>query len=105
MRTYTQFIARELEDATAEPLAIQLERRGRSAEFSSLMARFVDAELATFLVEERGGPDEDAPADRASEIDATTRVLESLRMDAEARARRRPIAAAQPIDFPDPGQS
>jgi hypothetical protein len=101
MRTYVQFIARELDGATAEPLAIQLERRGRAAELSSFLARFVDSELATFLVDERGFADEGDPAARASEIDATARVLESLRMDAEVRARRRPGPAAQPIDFPE----
>ena len=58
MRTYVQFIARSLDHATAEPLAIQLERRGRAAEFTSLMAKFVDSELATYLVDEHGVADE-----------------------------------------------
>jgi hypothetical protein len=99
VRTYARFIAHELEGATAEPLAIQLERRGRSAEFSSFMARFVDSELATFLVEQRGTADEGEPSVRASEIDATERVLESLRLDAEARVRSRPSLEPRPIDF------
>jgi hypothetical protein len=53
MRAYTQFIARTIEDATAEPLAIQLERLGRAAEFTTLMSKFVESETATCLAEER----------------------------------------------------
>ena len=59
MRTYTQFIAGALDNATAEPLAIQLERRGKSAEFATFMSKFIDAERAAFVVDERGGPSED----------------------------------------------
>lgn len=61
MRAYTQFIARTLDNATAEPLAVQLERRGRSAEFATFMAKFIDAELAAFLVDERAEPSEGDP--------------------------------------------
>jgi hypothetical protein len=101
VRTYTQFIARTLDNATAEPLAIQLERRGRSGEFASVMARFIETELATFLAEEHPRSDDVYAAAQPTEIEATARVLEALRMDAEARARRRPRSATEPIHFPD----
>jgi hypothetical protein len=104
MQTYTQFIARSLDNATAEPLAIQLERRGRAAEFTSYMAKFIDSELAAFLIEEREDVDEgDAPV-RAAKIETMARILESLRMDAEAHARRLPLPT-EPIDFPEQKQN
>ena len=87
MKTYLRFIAAVLDDATAEPLAIQLERRG--------------SELATFLVEERGEAEASDPAARAAAIETTARILESLRMDAEARAQRRPLPVPHPIEFPE----
>jgi hypothetical protein len=101
MKTYVQFIAAVLDDATAEPLAIQLERRGRSAELTGLLARFVQSELAAFLVEESGEAEPSDPAARTAAIDMTARVLESLRMDAEARAQRRPLPVPRPIEFPE----
>jgi hypothetical protein len=63
MQTYSKFVARALDGATAEPLAIQLERRGRSAEFATLMAKFVESELATFLAEghREASEDDDGP--------------------------------------------
>jgi hypothetical protein len=100
MQTYTQFISRALDNATAEPLAIQLERQDRAAEFTSYMAKFIDAELATFLVEEREDLDAGHGSGRAADLEMTARVLESLRMDAEARARRVPTPM-EPIDFPE----
>ena len=101
MKTYLRFIAAVLDDATAEPLAIQLERRGRSSELTGLLARFVESELATFLVEERGEAEASDPAARAAAIETTARILESLRMDAEARAQRRPLPVPHPIEFPE----
>lgn len=46
MQDYTRFVSATLADATSEPLAIQLEARGRSEELTSLLRTFVDQELA-----------------------------------------------------------
>ncbi len=101
MRTYTRFITAALEDATAEPLAIQLERLGRGAELTGLLAKFIDLELAEFVADVGLATDE---IDRTGDVEATQRVIEQLRKEIEAHARRRP-RFHEAIDFPDVKQN
>lgn len=68
MQTYSKFVMRALDGATAEPLAVQLERRGRSAELTTLMAKFVESELATFLTEGHREAIEDDDGPRSTEV-------------------------------------
>jgi hypothetical protein len=51
LRSYSRFISETLEDATVEPLATQLEQRGRAAEFPALMKKFIERERAEFLAD------------------------------------------------------
>jgi hypothetical protein len=102
LRAYVKFVASVLEGATAEPLALQLERQGRAAEFTALMGKFVEAELAMFLVEVRREPSSGDANETPMELDTIARVLESLRLDAEAHAGRRPSPRPEPIEFPGP---
>jgi hypothetical protein len=88
MKTYSRFIAETLEDATVEPLASQLESRGRSDEFTTLMGKFIERELAEFLVDTMRS--DEPEIERAERIEITDRLLASLREDAKAHARHRP---------------
>ncbi len=96
MRAYTRFITTTLEAATAEPLAIQLERLGRGAELTGLLAKFIDLELAEFVADVVLSTDE---SERSGDVDATQRVIEQLRREIEAHERRRP-RVHEAIDFP-----
>jgi hypothetical protein len=88
LKTYSRFIAEILDNATVEPLACQLENRGRSGEFAALMGKFVERELAEFLVDTTRS--DDPEIERTERIEITDRLLASLREDARAHARRRP---------------
>lgn len=46
-----RFISEVLDDATVEPLAVQLEQRGRIVDFPALMGKFIEHELAEFLID------------------------------------------------------
>lgn len=46
LRAYSRFIAENLEDATVEPLATQLEQRGLTGDFPALMKKFADSVVA-----------------------------------------------------------
>lgn len=97
MRAYTRFIANTLEDATPEPLAIQLQRLGRESELVAHLARFDELELAQFVAEI------DLASDATEHIDlleSTQRVIEQLRVECEAHERRRP-RSYEAITFPN----
>lgn len=93
LRSYSRFISEILDDATVEPLASQLEQRGRADEFSTLMGKFVERELAELLVD-TVRPEEPA-IERAEHLETMDRLLTYLREDANARARRAP----SPLSF------
>jgi hypothetical protein len=86
LRSYSRFISETLDDATIEPLASQLEQRGRADEFATLMGKFVERELAEFLVDT--GRSEEPAMERAEHVETMDRILTLLREDANARARR-----------------
>ena len=86
LRSYSRFISEALDDATVEPLASQLEQRGRAGEFSVFMRRFVERELAEFLVDIDHS--EDPAIERAERIETMDRILTLMREDAIAHARR-----------------
>lgn len=88
LKTYSRFIAETLDNATVEPLACQLENRGRSDEFAALMGKFVERELAEFLVDTTRS--DEPEIERTERIEITDRLLASLREDAKAHARHRP---------------
>jgi hypothetical protein len=46
MQRYVHFIGTQIPNATPQPLSVQLERLGRSAEFSMMLKTFADHELA-----------------------------------------------------------
>lgn len=93
LRSYSQFISETLDDATVEPLASQLEQRGRANEFAALMGKFVERELAEFLVDTVQS--EEPAIERAERIEMMDRILTCLREDANARARR----SSSPLSF------
>lgn len=86
LRSYAQFISEILDDATVEPLASQLEQRGRADEFSAVMGKFVERELAEFLVDTARS--EEPAIERTEQVETMERILACLREDATARARR-----------------
>lgn len=88
LRSYSRFISETLDDATVEPLASQLEQRGRADEFSALMGKFVERELAEFLVDPVQS--EEPAIERAERIEKMDRLITYLREDAHACARRSP---------------
>ena len=88
LRSYSRFISEILDDATVEPLASQLEQRGRAGEFTVLMGKFVERELAEFLVDTVRS--EEPAIERAEHVETMDRILACLREDANARARRSP---------------
>jgi hypothetical protein len=51
LRSYSRFISEVLDDSTVEPLAVQLEQRGRIVDFPALMGKFIEHELAEFLID------------------------------------------------------
>lgn len=99
LRSYSRFISETLDDATVEPLATQLEQRGRADEFAALMGKFVERELAEFLVD-MDRP-EDPALERAEHIETMDRLLALLREQANARARRLPFSglSCEPIEL------
>jgi hypothetical protein len=56
MRRYAAFLSRELVDATAEPLAVQLERQDRSSDLGVILGRFVEEDLDGHLLEVHAAP-------------------------------------------------
>lgn len=93
LRSYARFISETLDDATVEPLAAQLEQRGRADEFAALMGKFVERELTEFLVDTL--PLEEPAIERAERVEVMDRMLTYLREDADARARR----SSSPVSF------
>jgi hypothetical protein len=47
LRSYSRFISEALVDATVEPLAVQLEQRGRIVDFPVLMGKFIEHEFSS----------------------------------------------------------
>lgn len=86
LRSYSRFISETLDDATVEPLAVQLEQRGRSDEFAAVMRKFVERELAEFLVDTV--PSEDPAIERTEHVETMDRILTLMREEANARAQR-----------------
>lgn len=99
LRSYSRFISETLDDATIEPLASQLEQRGRADEFATLMGKFVERELAEFLVDT--GRSEEPAMERAEHVETMDRILTLLREDANARARRSLFSplSSEPIEL------
>jgi hypothetical protein len=98
LRSYSRFISETLEDATVEPLATQLELRGRAAEFPALMKKFIERELAEFLAD--AVPSEGPAIERAPRVETMDRLLISVRKEADARARRSPSPlSSEPIEL------
>lgn len=101
MRAYSRFVRRHLHDASAEPLALQLDARGRSEEFIPLLREFVENDQADCLVQLRAL--HGAQVSGASEIEelaAAERLLAVLRQAAIASARRGHFHAPSAIHFP-----
>jgi hypothetical protein len=86
LRSYSRFISEILDDATVEPLASQLEQRGRTDEFAAVMRKFVERELAEFLVDTVRS--EEPAIERAEHVETMDRLLTWMREDANAHARR-----------------
>jgi hypothetical protein len=98
LRSYSRFISETLDDATVEPLASQLERRGRTDEFTIIMNKFVERELAEFLVDTIL-PEEPA-LERVERVEAMDRVLSWMREEANSRARHAPSPlSSEPIEL------
>jgi hypothetical protein len=96
MQTYARFIARTLEDATPEPLAIQLERLGRVAELPALLGEFIELELAEFVADVDQNADE---IERTDHVEGIQRLIEQLRAGVETDLQRRHLHNA--INFSD----
>ena len=45
LQSYSRFISEVLDNATVEPLAVQLEQRGRIVDFPALMGKFIEHEF------------------------------------------------------------
>jgi len=97
MRAYTRFISRTLDNATAEPLAAQLERRGRPGELTTLLRMFVEQELAELVAEESV---DITVIVRPRDVEAAHRIIEQLRIESELHLRHRP-QVYEAIEFPD----
>ena len=107
MRAYSRFVRERLGQASAEPLALQLEDRGRPGELFPLLREFVEIDQADSLVQLRAlqGVTPSAASESEARADAE-RVLAILRYEALAKARRSPSYAPSPIIFsaPQPDQ-
>jgi hypothetical protein len=51
LRSYSRFISEVLDEATVEPLAVQLEQRERIVDFPALMGKFIEHEVTEFLID------------------------------------------------------
>src|SRR5579883_2381352 len=94
MRRYVRFLGEALPGATAEPLAVQLERSGRIGELPTILKRFIDRELNEGIAEIR-----ERSSGSVSEVARLARRVLEPRIDA-ANAVRRTVSAI-PIDFSD----
>lgn len=104
MQSYARFLAREIPEATAEPLAIQLEQAGRSLELGHVLGKFVEFELTEYVTQLRqpsGG--EPAAADAAATTDfaITSRLLHLLKAQAAAEQARGARHKHTPVVFPE----
>ena len=72
MRAYSRFVRERLDQASAEPLALQLEDRGRPGEFIPLLREFVEIDHADSLVQLRAL--QSTEPSTASESDARARA-------------------------------
>ena len=98
LRSYSRFISETLDDATVEPLASQLEQRGRADEFAAIMRKFVERELAEFLVDTVQS--EDPAIEREERLETMDRMLANMRAEANALARRSPSPlSVEPIEL------
>jgi hypothetical protein len=102
MQSYSAFIARELEGATAAPLSRQLEARGRAVDLPVLLGKFVQEDFTT-LVAELGdsvvAPDDGIGGSRrTSPIDG---ILETLRLEIASEVGGSALQPIVPIRFPE----
>ena len=96
LRSYSRFISETLDDATVEPLASQLEQRGRGDEFAAIMRKFVERELAEFLVD--NVPSEGPAIEREKQLETMDRILANMRAEANARRSSSP-PPVEPIEL------
>lgn len=103
MRAYSRFVRERLDQASAEPLALQLEDRGRPGDLIPLLKEFVEIDQADSLVQLRAlqGTGPSAASENEAHANAE-RVLASLRYEALAKARRSYSYAPSPIIFSTP---
>ncbi|HWO17280.1 MAG TPA: hypothetical protein VNO30_00830 [Kofleriaceae bacterium] len=103
MRAYSRFVRERLDQASAEPLALQLEDRGRPGDFIPLLREFVEIDQADSLVQLRAlqgtGPSD---ASESEALENAERVLAILRYEAIAKARRSLSYAPSPFIFSTP---
>lgn len=103
LRSYSRFVSETLEDSTVEPLATQLEQRGRAADFPAFMKKFIELEFAEFFgdaVPSEGPVIEGSPE---TLLDKDAMLASSAAMQAELRHHRAILSAlAAMVDQTDP---
>lgn len=101
IRSFVRFMKESVPDATPEPLAVQLERQGRGAEFANILQKFVDRELSEAMGEKLRAAEEldqqQQPGDPA--IERAERLLELFEGKAKARMRRAAPPRVDPVDL------
>lgn len=106
MQSYSAFIARELQDATAAPLSKQLEARGRATDLTVLLGKFVQEDLAS-LVAEHGGPvvHRDDGGAGSKQFELIEGILETLRLEIASEVGGSSSQPIVPIRFPEQRKS
>ena len=93
---FVAFIGEAIPNGTNQPLAVQLEQTGRQDEFTHVLGRFVEQELARWVAE---GREAVGAVPGEEEVEKTARLIELVRSEEAARARRAPRPPATPITF------
>lgn len=101
IRSFVRFMKESVPDATPEPLAVQLERQGRGAEFANVLQKFVDRELIEAMDEKLRTAEElgqqKHPGDPS--IERAEKLLELFEGKAKARMRRAAPRRVDPVDL------
>lgn len=101
IRSFVRFMKESVPDATPEPLAVQLERQGRAAEFANILRKFVDRELIEATGEKlqaaQDVDQQEQPGDPV--IERTERLVELLEGKVKARMRRAAPLRVDVVDF------
>jgi hypothetical protein len=101
IRSFVRFMKESVPDATPEPLAVQLERQGRGAEFVNILRKFVDRELIEATGEKLQAAQDVDQQEQSGDpvIERTERLVELLEGKVKARMRRAAPLRVDVVDF------